>query len=130
MVEYLSSNSVLVGDEAFPLKPYLMKSYPRRNDLTREQKIYNYRLCRCRRIVENAFGVFTSRFRVFEKPITTSTDKVDVIVKTSCTLHNWRPRLRSRSPGFIDEECTRTGFRLGTWRQNASDRAFENIFSQ
>lgn len=129
----LPSNAVLVGDEAFPLKPYLMKPYPRRNDLSREQKIYNYRLCRCRRIVENAFGVLSSRFRIFEKPITTSVDKVDVIVKTSCALHNWLRKTSPASytpPGFIDEECQRSGLRLGTWRQNASGGAFENITSQ
>ena len=127
------SNSVFVGDEAFPLKPYLMKPYPRRNDLTREQKIYNYRLCRCRRIVENAFGVLTARFRVFEKPITTSIDKVNVIVKASTALHNWLRKTSPASytpPGFIDEECPRSDLRLGTWRENTSGGAFENITSR
>lgn len=50
----------LVGDEAFPLKPWLMKPVPNRC-LTREQRIYNYRLSRTRRVVENAFGILASR---------------------------------------------------------------------
>lgn len=35
---------VLVGDEAFPLKPYLMRPYPGRQ-LSRQQRVFNYRLC-------------------------------------------------------------------------------------
>lgn len=44
---------VLVGDDAFPLKGYLMKSY-RARELTEERKIFNYRLSRARKSSENA----------------------------------------------------------------------------
>jgi len=44
----------LVGDDAFPLKTYLIKPY-NSVPLTKEEKIFNYRLSRARRIVENAF---------------------------------------------------------------------------
>lgn len=42
----------LVGDEAFPLRPTMMKPYPRgRQQLEYNKLVYNYRLSRCRRIV-------------------------------------------------------------------------------
>lgn len=58
----LPEGGFIVGDPAFPLKPY------QHSPLTYEQKIFNCRLSRARRIVENVFGIFVSRFRIFERP--------------------------------------------------------------
>ena len=59
---------VIVGDEAFPLKRYLMRPFPREN-LNFEKRIFNYRLSRCRRVAENAFGIYTAQWRVFQRPL-------------------------------------------------------------
>lgn len=59
---------VIVADDAFALKPYIMKPYPLRN-LTGPQRIYNYRLSRSRRTVENLFGIMSVRCRVLLKAI-------------------------------------------------------------
>lgn len=55
---------VLVGDEAFPLKEYLMKPYAK-TSLGEKQRVANYRISRARRQVENVFRICASRFRIF-----------------------------------------------------------------
>ncbi|XP_065640572.1 uncharacterized protein LOC136073131 [Hydra vulgaris] len=45
---------VFVGDNAFGLKPQMMKPYPFCN-LSYKKRLFNYRLSRVKRIVENAF---------------------------------------------------------------------------
>ena len=50
---------ILLGDEGFPLRCDLMRSFAR-NTLTNERCIFNYRLSRARRVVENAFGILAN----------------------------------------------------------------------
>lgn len=53
---------VLIGNEAFPLKPYLMKPFAYRQSRQDQRKEnYNKRLCRSRRVVENAFGILAQK---------------------------------------------------------------------
>ncbi|XP_018372309.1 PREDICTED: uncharacterized protein LOC108766873, partial [Trachymyrmex cornetzi] len=78
----------IVGDEAFPLKPYLLRPYPGRG-LTMEQAVFNYRLSRVRRLIENTFGILVSQWRVFRKPIIANPETAVEIVKATVCLHNW-----------------------------------------
>ena len=64
-----------VGDDAFPLRPRIMKPFQLRG-LTKEERVYNYRLSRARRTVENAFGILANRFRVLRTSICLRPDRV------------------------------------------------------
>lgn len=76
------------ADEAFPLKSYIMRPYPK-STLTNKKRIFNYRLSIARKSVECAFGMLTSKFRVFETPIHCSEQTVISIIKCACVLHNF-----------------------------------------
>uniref|UniRef100_A0A8C4QKB3 Zgc:194221 n=1 Tax=Eptatretus burgeri TaxID=7764 RepID=A0A8C4QKB3_EPTBU len=78
---------VVVGDETFPLKTYLIRPFTGRN-VSEEKKIFNARLCGARAIVENAFDILASRWRVYYRRITHWPDTVTKIVKATVVLHN------------------------------------------
>ena len=82
-----------VAYDAFPLRPCIMKPYSQRG-LNDKKRIFNYRLSRARRIVENAFGILASRFRIFLQPISLEPKKVESTVLAAATLHNF---LRTKS---------------------------------
>ncbi|XP_041354387.1 uncharacterized protein LOC121372171 [Gigantopelta aegis] len=52
----------LVADAAFAQKSWLVKPFSQRN-LTKQMRIFNYRLSRARNPVENTFGILAQRFR-------------------------------------------------------------------
>ena len=78
---------VLTGDDAFGLTDYLLKPYPQSKVIV-EERIFNYRLSRMRRISENGFGILISRWRIFCTPMLLEPGKVKEIVLAALTLHN------------------------------------------
>ena len=79
---------VLTGDDAFALTRYLMKPFPQ-SGLSVEQRVFNYRLSRMRRISENGFGLLANRFRVFRTFILLPPETVRSLVLAALALHNF-----------------------------------------
>ena len=59
---------VLVADDTFALKPWLMKTYCD-EEPSEYQRIYNYLHCRAHRTIENTFGNMSAKWRIFCGPI-------------------------------------------------------------
>lgn len=78
---------VIVGDDAFPLQKHIMKPYSHNTNKI-ERQIFNIRLSRARQVVERAFGIMSNRFRIFQTKMNLSVEKVELVTKTCCLLHN------------------------------------------
>lgn len=106
----------IIGDDAFALRPTMMKPYGHRQ-LTRPERVFNYRLSRARRVVENAFGILANRFQVLMNTMQHKTSNVRLIVTTCILLHNLmrmrHPRLQNN---LLDYEDDRHNVIDGAWR--------------
>ncbi|KAH7708566.1 nuclease HARBI1-like protein [Aphelenchoides avenae] len=77
-----------VGDDAFPHHKNLMKPF-RQNGLTKERRIYNYRLSRGRRMIESTLSLLASKWRLLLRNIDTNPEHCDALIQAICCLHNY-----------------------------------------
>ena len=96
-----------------------MKPYGRKN-LSDEERVFDYRCSRFRRISENGFGIWSNRFRLFATRASLTPEKAEVAVMPSLVLHNLL-RTKSRESytpiGSIDFEIETGEVIEGTWHQ-------------
>ena len=107
----------LIGDEIFPLKEWLMIPYP--GKLPEEERVYNYRHSRARRVIENAFGILRARWRIFGRPIKASVKNTEKIVLSAICLHNYLRQTENSlyTPyGYVDTETSSGQIKNGEWR--------------
>lgn len=109
----------IVGDAAFPLKPNIMRPYPGKN-LSHERAVFNYRLSRARRVIENTFGILATRWRIFRRPIIADVNKVIAITKAACCLHNFLQIRNSYASPYVDREDSQGNITNGQWRSDIS----------
>ena len=77
---------IFVCDKVYPLTTYLIKPYSR--TLARSKAKFNYRLPCAQCVVESAFGICASKWRILDKAIETKVDTSMEIVKCIALLHN------------------------------------------
>jgi hypothetical protein len=115
----------LVADDAFPLTRHTMKPYATDLNNGSPKTVFNYRLSRARRIVENVFGLLASAFRIFRKPIEIKVAVVDIVL-TCVYLHNFpcsqpdSSRYYSPQGCFDNEDASTGGIIRGSWREVTS----------
>lgn len=95
---------VIVADNAFSLTNFLMKPYSS-HDLTQRQKIFNYRISRARRVVENTFGIMANRFRILKTSINLKLTTIKICIAAVCALHNFLLTEKS-SEYYLDSPST------------------------
>jgi len=161
-----------VGDEAFPLKPYMMRPYAkpkkrRRQEtlpnetaleesdedapavvdagvnvdpalctLTIPQRIFNYRLSRARRVVENAFGLLAMKWQILTGQICCKVETAESIVMVLLCLHNFlieselldAPQYRDYlRPGLVDGEGSNGELLNGEWRNEVQPGVLHRV---
>ncbi|CAH1982820.1 unnamed protein product [Acanthoscelides obtectus] len=112
---------VFLGDGAFALSENLMKPYPGDHKLNTPKRIFNETLSRSRVLSENTFGILTSRFRFFKKPIELMPEKVTQLTMTCVLLHNFLMKSSSSkniyNPSGTLDKYDNGVFIEGAWRQ-------------
>ena len=107
----------IIGDDAFALKKWMMKPFSLKN-MTRPQRIFNYRLSRARRIVENAFGILAHRFRCLLTTMQQKPKNVATIALTCVVLHNLLRTKKMREVIVEDQEDDHHNMIPGAWRND------------
>ena len=91
-------------DDAFGLRNHMMKLYTL-SGLTDEERIFNYRLSRDRRVVEKTFGILANRFQIRLTTKQHQPSTVKIIVKACIGLHNL---MRMRYPTPQNQQLDRS----------------------
>jgi len=86
-----------------------MKVYPGQLSKGSKERIFNYRICKARRVVENVFGLASSVFRVLRKPMLLEPEKAQLVAMSFACLHNFLRRSSDLAaiytlPGTFDYE--------------------------
>lgn len=117
---------VLLGDDAFPLRPFLMKPY-KGNFPPKAHRAFNYRLSRGRMTVENSFGILAARWRIFHAVIEADLSTAKTIIHASVMLHNF---LTSKSDfnNITIDRVIDGNIVHGNWRETTNaDTGMTNI---
>ena len=125
----MSSRYCFIGDEAFPLRANLQRPVPGRG-LPEISRIYNYRLSRARRVVENAFGILSARWRLLRAPIQAQPEKASKYILAAVALHNWLKKHNDSQianrrnycpPGYTDYGDAHGILHEGIWRSEVKE---------
>lgn len=120
---------VFVADDAFALKPNILKPFPGK-DLSPTKRVFNYRLSRARRCIENTFGILSAKFRVMRSPIALDPEKTRKITLACCALHNYLISRKSNiyAPAGTFDQYTADGTRIdGNWRKETPERTMYQL---
>lgn len=114
-----------LGDSGFPLCERIMTPYSYRGrQPTDDEKIFNYRLSRARRCVENAFGILSTKWMCLSRCMFCNPHRAQKIVSACSLLHNFllKKTPEKYCPKSLVDHYDRNGKLVeGSWRQKNMD---------
>ncbi|KAL1479170.1 hypothetical protein MTO96_052076 [Rhipicephalus appendiculatus] len=114
-------------DEVFSEKLQKHRSNPAQRAEYLQRATFNYRLSRARRLIENAFGIMSSRWRILRRAFRASETTTENIVRACVVLNNFllqefpHSRLTYNPPGYVDHEDWEGRCMEGGWRDHDDD---------
>lgn len=101
------------------MKPYVPSRSTALND---EEKIFNYRLSRARRCIENAFGILTRKWLCLSQPLRHSPSTSSKIVLACCNLHNLLINNENYCPRSFADHYNKDQILIeGEWRRHGNN---------
>ncbi|XP_051164962.1 uncharacterized protein LOC127283891 [Leptopilina boulardi] len=99
---------VYIADAAFENDLHCLTPYKgaKSGNLSKDKNIYNYRLSRARRTIENAFGILVAMWRIFHTPIMANLTVVQLIVLATVCLHNYIIKEEKSLPLDLRHYCS------------------------
>ncbi|XP_031349770.1 putative nuclease HARBI1 [Photinus pyralis] len=94
----------LLGDTAYPIKPYMMVPFKDNGTLTLRQRRFNAKLSSTRVVIEQAYGRLKSQFRRLKYLPMLRIQQIPYVITTACILHNIGVKDDPEYCGNIDEE--------------------------
>ena len=79
---------MIVGDSAYPLKPWLLRPFKDNGALNQDQRNFNRELSKARIVSEHAYGLTKGRWRVLQKRLDEDCERVPDTIIACCVLHN------------------------------------------
>jgi hypothetical protein len=104
----------------------LMRPFPGRN-LCIIKAVFNYRLSRARRVIENSFGILVARWRIFLRTIMNGPETADNIVKATVCLHNFIRRSQPTGERYCPPNYVDTDDVLGRWRREVENCQLQSL---
>jgi hypothetical protein len=86
----IPSDGFILADAGFTLLPHVLTPFPIIPNMPVDDAHYNLLHSRTRILVEQAFGLWKNKFRIFKKPLEFRTpQKMALVIEASMVLHNW-----------------------------------------
>ena len=95
------------------------------DNLAKQERIFNYRLLRARRVIENYFGILAARWRIFSTLIEALVVNAERYTLAYIALHNYLRRTKNPSyylNSFVGCKGSTGDIKEGEWRKIVTER--------